>query len=193
MYCTNCGKQIDNISKFCPYCGEMVVPLDKPVDQNFKMFFNDIRFNYSSSKMGGAVGRIFLCIIMQAIFIFMIFFDKLWSGFPISTRITIKAMYIFFIIIFLVIILMNIIKASKISKTFLCLKNDGLYGMGGSSYGYFVIHNFNCRYQDILNVSTEKGFLIVNTLRGNYYFAIDNYDQAANEIYERIRVVKGAY
>ena len=65
--------------------------------------------------------------------------------------------------------------------------------MGGSSYGYFVIHNFNCRYQDILNVSTEKGFLIVNTLRGNYYFAIDNYDQAANEIYERIRVVKGAY
>ncbi len=34
MYCTNCGKKIVDGSKFCAFCGQVITPQDKEVNEN---------------------------------------------------------------------------------------------------------------------------------------------------------------
>ena len=62
MYCKNCGKEIDDNSTFCPYCGQQIA---ENADKIYKGF-NNQNNNYNNNKKESQVIGI-LAIVFSAL------------------------------------------------------------------------------------------------------------------------------
>lgn len=206
MYCMHCGKQIPDNAKFCPCCGgkventvfynniysanpiNRVIPNDK-IQQN-----REIKFSSSSGRVAGGIFLIFLCIAMVVFLIFALlniesWKSEVWKKSDKEALDTLRIVIIFFLLYFFIQSILIMIKSSAIGKTELFLTKDGICGIAGTP-NYFGNINFNCKYQDVLTVTTKGTALIITTLYGNYKLLLNERDQAMNMLYQRVERAK---
>ena len=101
MFCSNCGKEIQENMSFCPYCGENVNQASHPVAEKVKVIFDpsevvDAKQPIDSSKLFSGQGKTFGMVLM----IVSIVFDLVGMfaiGFDAFIPITIGATVLFVI------------------------------------------------------------------------------------------------
>lgn len=176
MFCEKCGKKLPDNSKFCPRCGEKINP--SPIFGNKPLMLK--KYGYNSGTFGFTVFQIFLFLILIVADIFILCFSNSWF-IPSDKRTLLIIIFGFALIVNIVLIITKIANASAIHKTFLCITEEGINGVGGTP-SYISNENVRIRYQDITMVNAKSGLVIVSTMERSYKFLVENNDIATGEI-----------
>ena len=164
MYCTNCGKQIDNF-KYCPFCGNETLCIEEtgnhvpyvPPNQN-----NNQRFGYRSSTVGFLVFQIILnfCLLIGSIVIIIASNSKktVFYELPSDSKNVLLLVAVFFLILSFILSIVKIVKISAVTGTYLVLTDFDIYGVGGAE-SYLGKVSFKIPYRDIMDVYTRGGVL----------------------------------
>lgn len=176
MFCEKCGKRLTENAKFCSRCGAKV---NQPPKSNSKPLHLK-RYSYNSGTFGFAIFQLVLCLILIIADIVILCFAGSWH-IPSDRRTMLIVIFWFALIVNLILLILKIANLSAISKTFLCVTEKGIIGVGGTP-SYFSNENVKLRYRDITMVTAKTGMVVVSTVMKNYKFLVENNDIATGEI-----------
>ena len=157
MYCINCGKQIDDCTNFCPGCGSQ---------QSNQV--NDVQKKPAGMKSRKVIKKETAstkALLFNTIAIFVIILLTLPIIFIPFITIIIKIIIILPVIIYCITIYKNI---SIMEQLFLCICNDGIYGVGRKDN---KAQAFDFDYDEITEIKPGPlgiGWITIQS-RGNVY------------------------
>jgi len=146
VYCINCGKQLEAGANFCPRCGSKLDSQVNEIQKSPAIKKNRTVIKREDANKNELIMRIFIILILCIpIIIFGIF------SFFLPTILQI------IIVIFPIIeVVFAIFRLSNEEKTFICVCDDGVYGVGMK--GGNKAEPFDFDYEDITEIKEHNSF-----------------------------------
>lgn len=186
MYCGQCGRQIENASRFCEFCGKEINQNHIQTHQQKGQENKEQQvFSHKSSTVAFLLLQIFLGIGLISFCIVMITNQSLYVRFDSQTKGGIIALFSIGIAIDAITLVVKLIKLPVVLGTVLNITNDGIFGTGGTE-NYLGKQYVNLKYSDIIRVSVERSTLIIQAQAQKYRFLLENSEQAAFEISKKL-------
>ncbi len=210
-YCTKCGKQLSDDSKFCINCGapQQTTQTQPQAHQNsspMRMHSEDSDEHLLYCRYSGSeITRRILIILIGAVFniVALIYFSNSISKleYTVNRELSkysqryeeylskisfLKSVRIFLILLCVIVIIESILHCFQIKQNYLYITNDGIHGEACPFFGFTTV-SIKFNFASIRNVDVKNDRLTITTYGGTkYYFFVEGCLAAQNMINKKL-------
>ena len=156
MFCTKCGFQVEDGVNFCPKCGHSADGQQAPITAARQSADGRKALMRADAKKSMLIMNVIfavICLIMGIVI--MALYSE--NAFNLRTR-DMGGSVLFFAILMFAMMLVQLLKAVAISKSFVCVCEDCVYGVAGKAF-YFTTQPFEVRFDQITAVGIGNAMI----------------------------------
>lgn len=142
------------------------------------------KYNYRKSTITAQIVSFAILAFCSGFFITLYLSPmktSIWKTTAYTSEQRMKTIFMLLGILFFIEAIVVLIKIPALKKSFVCVTENGIYGIGGKSF-YFSTQSFTIPADQITNISEKGNRIIIESGGNNYPCAVENVSEAINKI-----------